>query len=149
VAGSLVAFAAWLSRVVDNIPPLTGAYPQATPRGTIWEVLIPFVNFFRIPAILREALRLLDPGRNGDVLVGVAAFPLILGLVGDWPGGIVAGIVIGLVADDFRSLVDLTAAYSQVLTAFVLIGSIFLIAVIARVERASRRRATEARIAYG
>ena len=80
------------------------------------------------------------------MLVGIAAFPLILGLVGEFPGGILANIVIALVAKgNIRSAVDLATAYSQVLTAFVTIGSVFLIAVIARVESASRRRAAENR----
>ena len=42
VVASLVMFAAWISRVVENIPALTGSYPLATPRSTIVEVLIPF-----------------------------------------------------------------------------------------------------------
>jgi hypothetical protein len=143
VVASLVTFAAWISRVIENIPPLTGKYPQATPRSTIVEVLIPFFNFFRIPAILREALRLLDPRGNGDALVAAAILPLILGLLGDWPGGIVAGLVIGFTANSMEQALTLVLAYSQVLTALVAIGSIMLIVVIIRVERQSAARSQD------
>lgn len=143
VIASLLTFAAWISRVIDNIPPLTGHYPQATPRSTIVEVLIPFFNFFRIPAILREALRLLDPRGNGDALIAAAILPLIVGLVGDWPGGMVAGIVFGLTSSSLAAAYEAAVAYSQILAAFVAIGSIMLIMVIVRVERQAAKRSRE------
>ena len=141
LAAALVLFAAWISRVVENIPALTGSYPQATPRSTIVEVLIPFFNFFRIPAILREALRLLDPNGRGDSLVAAALFPLIVGLLGDWPGGIVATILIALLTDTPAQAVNLFFLYSLILSVSTAMGSVFLIAVIARIERLSARHA--------
>jgi hypothetical protein len=146
VIASLVTFAAWLSRVVDNIPSLTGTYPQATPRSTIVEVLVPFFNFFRIPAILREALRLLDPGGNGDALVSAAVLPLILGLLLDWPIGIVAGLVIGILAGSLQQQIDAMLVYTQVRTALIVVGSVMLVVVIARIERRSTARS---RVALG
>jgi hypothetical protein len=145
VVASLVTFAAWISRVVENIPPLTGSYPLATPRSTIVEVLIPFFNFFRIPPILREALRLLDPRGNGDALVAAALLPLFVGLLGDWPGGIIVSIVVALLAQNIQQFVNVMTTYSLVLTMSVAIGSVFLVAVIARVERLSAARARERR----
>ena len=145
VIASLVTFAAWISRVVENIPPLTGSYPLATPRSTIVEVLIPFFNFFRIPPILREALRLLDPRGNGDALVAAALAPLFIGLLGDWPGGIVATVLLGLLAQNVQQFVNVWTMYSLVLAVSVAIGSVFLVAVIARVERLSAARARERR----
>lgn len=145
IAVALVAFAAWLSRVIENIPPLTGSYPQATPRSTIIEVLIPFFNFFRIPAILREALRLLEPRGGGDALVAAAVLPLVAGLLGDWPGSYVAAILAVLLTDTAQQAVDAMLMYSQVLTALVTIGSVMLVAVIARVERQSAARARDGR----
>jgi hypothetical protein len=144
VIASLVTFAAWLSRVVDNIPRLTGSYPQATPRSTIVEVLVPFFNFFRIPAILREALRLLDPRGNGDALVGAAVLPLITGLLLDWPIGIAAGFVIALLAGSAQQQLDVMLVYTQVRTALIVIGSVMLVVVIARIERRSTARSREA-----
>ena len=145
VVASLVMFAAWISRVVENIPALTGSYPLATPRSTIVEVLIPFFNFFRIPPILREVLRLLDPRGNGDALVAAALLPLFIGLLGDWPGGIVMTIVVALLAQNVQQFVNVMTAYSAVLVASVTIGSVFLVAVIARAERLSAARARELR----
>jgi hypothetical protein len=145
VVASLVTFAAWISRVVENIPALTGSFPLATPRSTIVEVLIPFFNFFRIPPILREALRLLDPRGNGDALVAAALLPLFIGLLGDWPGGILMTIVVALLAQNVQQFANVMTAYSAVLAASVAIGSVFLVAVIARVERLSAARARERR----
>ena len=77
--------------------------------------------------------------------MAAALLPLFIGLLGDWPGGIVATIVVALLAQNVQQFVNVMTAYSAVLTASVAIGSVFLVAVIARVERLSAARARERR----
>jgi hypothetical protein len=144
---ALVMFAAWLSRVIDNIPPLTGAYPRATPRLTILQVLIPGLNFIWIPSILREALRYLDPRGNGDAIVAAAVLPLIGATLG---GAIFSRFV--TISTLFGGMsveraVELQGVFGQVVVGVLAIGAVMLVAVIARVERKSAARAREARTA--
>ena len=95
--------------------------------------------------VLAEALRLLAPRGNGDALVSAALLPLFIGLLGDWPGTIVVTILVGLVAQNVQQFATAMTAYSAVLTASVAIGSVFLVAVIVRIERVSAARARERR----
>jgi len=57
----LVAFAAWLSRVVGNLAALGGGWPHATPTSAFLTTLIPGGNLYWTTSILREAITRLSP----------------------------------------------------------------------------------------
>jgi hypothetical protein len=54
---SAIAVLAWLSRAVENVPPLTGQTPQRSPRGAIGWWFVPFANFVIPYQIVADTLR--------------------------------------------------------------------------------------------
>jgi hypothetical protein len=79
---ALVAFAAWLGRAVGAMPALGLGYPAATSVTAFLEVFIPGLNLMRIPAILRDVIRRLEPQEGrGDVLIYAAWIGLFGGLI--------------------------------------------------------------------
>jgi hypothetical protein len=82
VAGAfLVTFALWLSRVVANIPTVGLGWPTLTPNQAIFETLIPGVNLYRVPAILRDVVNRLEPAGKGDALIAGAWLGLVGGVI--------------------------------------------------------------------
>ena len=82
VAGAfLVAFALWLSRVVANIPTVGLGWPNLTPNQAIFETVIPGVNLYRVPAILRDVVNRLEPSGRGDALIAAAWLGLVGGVL--------------------------------------------------------------------
>ncbi len=59
-----VAWGAWLSRVIRNVPALGGGWPNATPRSALLESLVPVLNLYWTAGILREAIVRLSPPRR-------------------------------------------------------------------------------------
>jgi hypothetical protein len=144
---SLTTFAAWLSRVVSNIPPLTGEYPRATPRMTFIQVLVPVRNFWWIPSILREVVRILDPRGNGDALITAAVLPLVVAA-----GGALIGARPLLIAErlgiiTFSTMRTIDTIYIEALVGLLAVGAVMLLLVIVRIERRSMSQAREARLA--
>ena len=61
-----VAWGAWLSHVIRNVPALGGGWPSATPRSALLESVVPVLNLYWTAGILREAIVRLSPsGRPG------------------------------------------------------------------------------------
>ena len=145
IVASLATFAAWLSRVVDNVPLLTGRFPRATPRMTFVQALIPVYNFRWIPSILREVLRMLDPRGNGDALVAAAILPLIIAAVGINVGKqlLRAAFVTGNITP--RRAFEIEITFVQAMVGLLAVGAIMLVAVMVRVERVSAARARDVR----
>lgn len=56
---------AWLSRVVENVPPLTGRTPWRSPRAAIGWWFVPFVSFVVPYQIASDAMRRLRTGDEG------------------------------------------------------------------------------------
>jgi hypothetical protein len=56
---------AWLSRVVENVPPLTGSTPRRSPREAIGWWFVPFVSFVVPYQIASDAMRRLRTGDEG------------------------------------------------------------------------------------
>ena len=143
---TLVTFAAWLSRVVANIPALTGTYPGATPRMTIIQVLIPVLNLRWILSILREVLRHLDPRGNGDALVAAAILPPVVSAIGWFAlrylllGTRVAGS--GLSTDQAVGIIEVLG---QVTVGLFAISAVMIVVIITRIERRSAALARNAR----
>jgi hypothetical protein len=98
-----VTWGLWLRRVVANLPALGGGWPNATPRATFLESLVPVFNVWWTAAILRDALTRLSapaPARLGAwtawaiCLVVAAAVLVRLG-----PMAILRTIVVTIIGD--------------------------------------------------
>jgi hypothetical protein len=60
---AFVAWGAWLSRVVANVPALGGGWPAVTPRAAFVNSVVPIYNLYGATAIVRDVLvRLSAPG---------------------------------------------------------------------------------------
>lgn len=69
---AMAAWAAWISRVVDNQPALGLGYPRVTPRWAVVEALIPGPNLLTGVARIREVLVKLDPKGHGVGFINLA-----------------------------------------------------------------------------
>jgi hypothetical protein len=134
---TLISWAAWLSRVVDNLPKIGLGWPNVSPRQAILENFLPGWNLFRVPAILRDVVMRLEPaGGRGNMLIAVAW----LGLVG--------GLVLPYAARWFRlaplptaERVHATVIVGQVALGVTIAGIAFLIMLIRHIEAGMRATA--------
>lgn len=69
---ALLAYAAWISRVVSNLPALGGGYSRVSPRWAFFEPFIPGRNLYSLPARTAEVIRKLDEQARDHVLIGLA-----------------------------------------------------------------------------
>jgi hypothetical protein len=69
---ALVAFGAWISRVVDNLPALGAGYSKVSPTWAFFEPLIPGFNIYAIPARMAEAITKLGGNAAAMPLLGLA-----------------------------------------------------------------------------
>jgi hypothetical protein len=96
-----IAFLAWLSRTIDNIPVLTGRIPSTTPRWSIGWWFVPIANFLKPYQVVKEAsVHLAGPsGRpsSGLILVWWIAF-----IVGSIASNVVSRLPVFTV-DDYRT----------------------------------------------
>lgn len=110
VAAALIAWGTWLSRVVANIPALTGEFPNVPPSFVLLQTLVPVANLYWIPSILRDVMTRIRAGGRGEALmigawlclVGAILLPrlnVFASLIAPELGDALEGIaVIGLVA---------------------------------------------------
>jgi hypothetical protein len=154
---ALLFFAAWLSRVIMNIPALGGGVPNTTPTKAFIYPLIPIVNLIKVPGMIQDALYRVDPRAGGFFMVAFAWF----GLVGSWILDFVAGWVLDLklagelgraespkeASAALGSYFDLGMVLDIVIWIMVAVGSLVLIGVMIRIERRSRARDEEIRAA--
>ena len=158
MVAAIVAFAAWLSRVITNVPTLGGGLPSTTPTRAFIYPLIPLWNLIKVPGMVQDALYRLEPQAGGFFMVLLAWF----GLVGSWIVSLLGGWVIAftmtrdvLAAAAIRSpdlaLAALLRAFDQsvllevVTSLMVAAGAIVLVLVMARIERRARTRDAEIR----
>ncbi len=155
----LVFFAAWLSRVVSNVPALGGGIPGTSPARAFVATLIPGLNLRTVPGTIQDVLYRLDPKAGGFFMVAVAW----IGLVGSWLISVIGGRYLDLkVTFDIRNSASLDEAVEavrgSVVAAVVLdvvtgtliaIGSLVLIVLMVRIERRSRARDAEVRAVAG
>ncbi|HEV2951903.1 MAG TPA: DUF4328 domain-containing protein [Actinomycetota bacterium] len=153
--GALLFFAAWLSRVVMNIPALGGGMPNTTPTKAFIYPLIPFWNLLKTPPMIHNALYRLDPKAGGFFMVLVAWVGLvgsaIVGFLAGWwvnlrlatvaPRADTLGDAIAVIqgAFDMQFIVDL------VTTLMASIGAIVLVLIIFRIESRAAARDREIR----
>ncbi|HET9456171.1 MAG TPA: DUF4328 domain-containing protein [Candidatus Limnocylindrales bacterium] len=159
VLPALLFFAAWLSRVVSNVPALGGGIPSTSPGRAFVNTLIPLVNLRTVPGMVQDVLYRLDPRGGGVFMVGAAWF----GLVGSWIVSFLAGWYLDLrltfdlfnaasleeAVASFRTLLTLAVAIDVATGALIASGAVVLIALMIRIERRSRARDAEVRALAG
>jgi hypothetical protein len=159
VLPALLFFAAWLSRVVSNVPALGGGIPGASPWRAFVTTLIPVTNLRTVPGIIQDVLYRLDPKAGGIFMVGIAWF----GLVGSWIVSYFAGRYVGLrvtfdvrnatsldqAIESLRTLVTAALVIDIVTAVLIAIGAVVLIMLMIRIERRSRARDAEVRAVAG
>ena len=145
---ALLAYAAWISRVVENIPALGLGYSRVGSGMAFLEPLIPGFNLYALPARLGEVLRKLDAKGNGQALLGLA-FILVVG------PPLVGAVVLRYVAPRTFDPTRFRAAFAGITDDFARTGSFVIlltstliavglaigIALIWKVERLSRELA--------
>jgi hypothetical protein len=128
---ALVSWAAWLSRVVENVPKVGLGWPNVTPTAAFIENFLPGWNLFRVPAIVRDVLHRLEPkdGRGNSLLV--AAW---LGLVGGVIVPRVVAFVAGFFVESIAQALSVGLILGQVGLGLTLVGIVFLILLVRRIE---------------
>lgn len=153
---ALLAYAAWISRVVENMPALGLGFSRVSGTMAFIEPLIPGFNLFALPARLGEVLRKLEDKGGGMALLGLATI-LVIG------PPLVSGIVLRITAprsfdmttfrvafDGFTNEFIRIAGFMSLLSAtFVAMGLIIGLSLIWRVERLARARAATQSAAPG
>jgi uncharacterized protein DUF4328 len=159
IVPGLLFFAAWLSRVVSNVPALGGGLPGTSPGRAFVSTLIPLVNLRSVPGTIQDVLYRLDPTAGGLIMVAVAW----IGLVGSWIVSFVAGWYLSLrITFDIanaQSLDEAVASFRSLMTAatvidiataiLIAIGALVLVMIMARIERRSQARDREIRAFAG
>jgi hypothetical protein len=153
--GALVFFAAWLSRVVMNIPSLGGGTPRTTPTNAFIYPLIPFWNLFKTPPIIQDALYRVDPKAGGFFMillawVGLVGSAIIGFLVGWWVNLRIATIPGNATRKEDAILAIQDAYDTQILvdvvtTLMASAGAVVLVLVMFRIEARARARDREIR----
>jgi hypothetical protein len=136
---ALVCWSLWLSRAVTAMPALGLGYPAASGTMAFVENFLPGLNLLRVPAIVRDVARRIEPGEGGrgEALIFAAWIALLGGFVVPRVGAFVSGLSSDSTADVVRSQLTLQG----IATGFVLVGAIFLVALIWWIEeRIDRRR---------
>lgn len=135
---ALVAWAIWLSRVVTEMPALGLGYPAATALTAFVENFIPLLNLFRVPAIVRDVVRRVDPhpGR-GEALISGAW----LGIFGGYLIPRIGGVLNAFGAASREEALRKQLLVEGVATGVVFIGALSLVTLIWWIEvRIARHR---------
>ncbi|HET7168911.1 MAG TPA: zinc ribbon domain-containing protein [Candidatus Limnocylindrales bacterium] len=135
---ALVAWAIWLSRVVTEMPALGLGYPAATALTAFVENFIPLLNLFRVPAIVRDVVRRVDPhpGR-GEALISGAW----LGIFGGYLIPRIGGLLNAFGAASRDEALRKQLLVEGIATGVVFIGALSLVFLIWWIEvRIARRR---------
>jgi hypothetical protein len=69
---ALVAYGAWISRVVSNVAAIGAGFFRVGPTMAFIEPLIPGVNLYSLPARVAEVIQKLDDSGRGMLLVGLS-----------------------------------------------------------------------------
>jgi len=79
---ALVAWGAWLSRVVANVPILGGGWPKSTPREAFVASIIPLYNLYWSASVVRDVITRLAPaGKARTGLITAWWLTLILSVL--------------------------------------------------------------------
>lgn len=153
--GALLFFAAWLSRLVMNIPSLGGGTPRTTPTKAFIYPLIPLWNLFKTPPMIQDALYRVDPKAGGFFMILLAWVGLvgsaIIGILVGWWVDLRIATIPGNAAREEDAILAIQDAYdTQILvdvvtTLMASAGAIVLVLVMFRIEARARARDREIR----
>lgn len=153
--GALLFFAAWLSRVVMNVPSLGGGTPRTTPTKAFIYPLIPFWNLFKTPPMIQDALYRVDPKAGGFFMILLAWVGLvgsaILGFLVGWWVNLRIATIPGNARSEEDAILAIQDAYdTQILvdvvtTLMASAGAIVLVLIMFRIEARARARDREIR----
>lgn len=132
---SAVGVLAWLSRVVENVPPLTGRTPRRSPRAAIGWWFVPFANYVVPYQITADAVRRLRVDRDD----GTERLLLPWWIV--WVAASLVGGVLWRLPSDTLDDLRLTFVLTAVGDAGNVVAGILLILIIRGTERRSDIRA--------
>jgi hypothetical protein len=151
--GVVLFFAAWLSRVVMNIPALGGGMPNTTPTKAFIYPLIPFWNLLKTPPMIQNALYRLDPKAGGFFMVLIAWVGLVGSAIVAFFAGWWVNLRIATVAPRSETLGDAIAVVQGafdmqfivdfVTTIMASVGAIVLVLIIFRIESRAAARDRE------
>ncbi|MEW5992352.1 MAG: hypothetical protein AB1736_13555 [Chloroflexota bacterium] len=71
-AVGLLAYGAWISRVVENLPALGAGYSRVSPTMALIEPLIPGLNLYSLPARAGEVVQKLEGGTRGLAMIALS-----------------------------------------------------------------------------
>ena len=135
----LVVWAAWLSRVVTEMPALGLGYPPTSGLMAFVENFVPILNLLRVPAIVRDVVRRLDPaGQRGTALISAAWLGIFGGFLLPRVGGLLNVFGAGSLERRLRNQLLLEG----VSTGLVVAGAVFLVVLIWWIERQIARHRT-------
>ena len=138
---ALTAWAYWLSRAVTAMPALGLGYPAANSLMAFVENFLPGLNLLRVPAIVRDVVRRLEPTEGrGDALIFAAWIGLIAGFFLPRLGSIFN--LFG--AETVEGYVRNQIAVAGISSGLAAVGAVFLVGLIWWIEgRIARRRAEQ------
>jgi hypothetical protein len=122
--GGAVAFLAWLSRSVDNVPSLGAGRPIATPRWSIGWWFVPIANLFKPYQVVKDLSYRMTSGtnsRHGGIVLAWWIVWIVSGFI-----ALAASRLPSFTAEEFRTwlaagaLADFAAATSAVLAVAVI-----------------------------
>ena len=123
------------------MPALGLGYPPTTGMMAFVENFLPGLNLFRVPAIVRDVMRRLEPGHTrGEALIFAAWIGLLGGVLVPRFGGFLAVLETGTIQEAVRR----TLLIQGVSTGLVLVGAVFLVVLIWWIEqRVALRRVAQ------
>jgi hypothetical protein len=135
---ALLSYAAWIRRVVENLPALGVGYARVSPNWAFIEPLIPGLNFFALPARMSEAIHKLGGHRSALPLLGLA---LLLAVT---PAGVLYWVLRGgRLVLSLHEYFRVQALGLLVMFSFQAIALVIGLVVIWQIEGLARRKADE------
>jgi hypothetical protein len=151
---AFVAWGAWLSRVVSNVPALGGGWPRSSSQAAFVSAIVPGYNLYSATSILRDAMdRLSESGKTRmGLLTAWWIFLLlaILPIIGLIPGPVflirlayrlLIDLVVGVVAAITHSDLSATLVANAVNGALLLIAATLAILLVNHIEALQEARA--------
>jgi hypothetical protein len=151
---AFVAWGAWLSRVVSNVPALGGGWPRSSSDAAFVSAIVPGYNLYSATSILRDAMvRLSEAGKaRMGLLTAWWIFLLlaVLPIIGLIPGPVflirlgyrlLIDLVVGLVAAITHSDLSATLVANAVNGLLLLVAATLAILLVNHVEDLQHARA--------
>jgi len=132
---SAVGVLAWLSRVVENVPPLTGRTPRRSPRAAIGWWFVPFANYVVPYQITADAVRRLRLDRDDGTERLLLPWWIL------WVAASLVGSVLWRMPSDTLEALRLTFVLTAVSEGGNVVAGILLILIIRGTEGRSDARA--------